>query len=529
MEILEEWIIDRLEVQSYEWRTVFPLVNIAEFEESEPLGQIVVAGDGQHRIWCAASRWTYARIVGERDSRTTAFSIPPRIVVGSSAVCENDSATELLLVDFPNLGPHVVLRGDGGSIAAPVPYHQFPAWVLETDFSDGFPVHATVDSERLATGLSASLIKTEIPSDPDQTPLRTFGIGNDCIWFKGEWATVGPTVVEVSAKVSASQPPKQINTRFLSNSIELHSNEISISFGESHDSGVVLSSDGVTTFVRAKPTTFDEARWHVEKTVDTVFGPDSLVTDADGDYRLKNTGVPVWARLVPGDPHCLRVFSTVAIEMSSSPALLSEINELNQGLQFARLDHGNEILTASADLVASTLDPDELYTAFSRVSRVASDVGPSLIALFGGSGVSEDDQRWAQYLDTIVYAELVPNSHDALNGVEAIDPWIFDTPVYVLTGWNPQNITRFLDENNRANLQLGSRLGEIGARYAHATGQSRDGEWNEPSFLIWNLSFDEAIDLANEFRQEAIFEITNEEFRLVHVASGRRSSVSRFA
>lgn len=79
----------------------------------------------------------------------------------------------------------------------------------------------------------------------------------------------------------------------------------------------------------------------------------------------------------------------------------------------------------------------------------------------------------------------------------------FDKPFTILTAWNPNNQPLCLDENNIRNARLFSLLLESNYRFDEALGYL--DEHSEESYCIYEIGFEEAIELAKAFDQYAIF------------------------
>ena len=118
---------------------------------------------------------------------------------------------------------------------------------------------------------------------------------------------------------------------------------------------------------------------------------------------------------------------------------------------------------------------------------------------------------WDQYAET----EVIGDGGQVLVGASAPDEWQFDGAVFVLTAWNPGSVPRRLEENQRANEQLRTKLHELGANASLVVGNSSDGTWSEDSFLTTGLSRDQVSQLAEAFAQKAFFEIDAEEVRVI--------------
>jgi hypothetical protein len=99
--------------------------------------------------------------------------------------------------------------------------------------------------------------------------------------------------------------------------------------------------------------------------------------------------------------------------------------------------------------------------------------------------------------------------------------------MFVLTAYNPMGRRRPDDENVAANLQLAARLLAEGAGIQRARGSDLTRTHVEPSFLAWGISRDEAVAVAREFSQDAIFELTAETVTVISCVSDRATTMPR--
>ncbi|MFN8619065.1 MAG: DUF3293 domain-containing protein [Dehalococcoidia bacterium] len=74
----------------------------------------------------------------------------------------------------------------------------------------------------------------------------------------------------------------------------------------------------------------------------------------------------------------------------------------------------------------------------------------------------------------------------------------------LLTAYNPGRVRPGEEENRRANERLERRLVALGVEYVEARGMSADGHHVEPSFALFGLDREHAVELAREFGQAAI-------------------------
>lgn len=264
-----------------------------------------------------------------------------------------------------------------------------------------------------------------------------------------------------------------------------------------------------------------------------LFGMDALVPDADGDFQLTTYGVPVYARILELDPVQLRLLAVVvdAVPVESTALrseLLDEINQVNLSLGFAKVVLVESQVLVVGDLVAETVDPEEIGTLFENVRDVANGLGPAFGARFGGTAQTPDeDLRWVDYANAVIAVELLPGAWVDLTGTDALDEWPFEDPVHVVTAHDPLGRVRSDEANAEANGRLAGELAEAGLGFARAIGGSADGEISEESFLIWGATLDDVRRLGREFDQEAVFEITDDEVSAVSSYTDKRVSRAR--
>jgi hypothetical protein len=445
----------------------------------------------------------------------------------ADTVADVDGSTELILRDDPDRGgPTIAIRGAHGLAESWAPMMQYPDVDPIFDDLEHIEPLVRVDNQRLRSALSTVSIPP-VDSDEDAAPaIVQMGSEPGHLWLRTDWDGVGPSVLTIVGNGGAPVPPQRCNTNIMTDLVRLFDTEIDITIGD-HIPQLKMEGGRFSAGLMAIKQESEILRDSVEDVIRTVFGPDSLQRDQDGDYQIKVVGIPIWGRLIDGDPARLTVFATLLKDVDGSAELLSELNDLNTNLTFVRVNWDERFVTARVELVAESLDPAELFTAYQRVNDAASNISPMLNAMFGGDTLDRDAERWTAYLDTTISAEVVPNTIESLNGPTAGEQWLFDAPVHVITGWNPYNIPRSPEENDRANTELAMALARRGARFARARGSANDGLHSEDSFLIWNLTRDEAIDLGREFRQEAVFELTSDEFRLVHCGTGAVTAAPR--
>jgi hypothetical protein len=274
-------------------------------------------------------------------------------------------------------------------------------------------------------------------------------------------------------------------------------------------------------------TTFENQREGVEAVLAEVFGPDVVHVDHDGDYLLSTVdGIRIHGRLVDDEPVRLQIFGVVVAGVEKSPGLLEELNDYNSTIGFARAFWVEEQVLVEVDLVAETLDPTEVSTAFDRIADIGRLLGPMIAALYGGElVVNDENDRWEDYHEAIIEAEAIPAGFVPLNGPDAISAWPYPSTVHVVTAWNPRGRTRSKDANERDANLLVAMLHENGYGF-HRANWGVDGRWEE-GVAVWGLDLESARSLGRRFEQDAIFEFDEDEVRIVGCFVDRLESQPR--
>jgi len=137
------------------------------------------------------------------------------------------------------------------------------------------------------------------------------------------------------------------------------------------------------------------------------------------------------------------------------------------------------------------------------------------------------DWTWQQYCETIVEIEVEPGRWVDLNGPDAVEAVPLDTPVYVLTAWNPYGQDQDEELNEAAQRDLIGRLSDRNLGLTPAMGRSVDRSHREQSVAVTGLDRASACALGRHYRQEAIFEIDADTITVVACETGPTTTVDR--
>ena len=119
--------------------------------------------------------------------------------------------------------------------------------------------------------------------------------------------------------------------------------------------------------------------------------PSDLERDGDGDYPVPlGDDHLLYLRLIDGDddagtPDTVHAFAVLAAGVAPSPELLTELNDLNRHVRFARLYWADGAVYVGDELLLSSLDAAELGHACRTVAALADRVAPLLEAVHGAA------------------------------------------------------------------------------------------------------------------------------------------------
>jgi hypothetical protein len=127
----------------------------------------------------------------------------------------------------------------------------------------------------------------------------------------------------------------------------------------------------------------DLARSHVKECLREAFELPQLVVDEDGDVPFTH-GTAQYYVTVRQDGRKAKAWSTAVFGVKPVAAVLREINEVNAGLQHARVFVSRERLVVEGVLPIDGLTPDDLRELCLEVGTVADEVGQMISAVHGG-------------------------------------------------------------------------------------------------------------------------------------------------
>jgi hypothetical protein len=134
-------------------------------------------------------------------------------------------------------------------------------------------------------------------------------------------------------------------------------------------------------------------RAYVETLLERLTGNEKVVADKDGDYPVRYKDALYFVRLVGEVDPVVQVFATAVTGIPSTPALLEQLNEINSSIRFARVFWVHEQVLVEADLIGSTVDPEEMDSACRAVATITDHFGPLIAQAHGGKTAFADEKK----------------------------------------------------------------------------------------------------------------------------------------
>ena len=132
----------------------------------------------------------------------------------------------------------------------------------------------------------------------------------------------------------------------------------------------------------------------VEKTVAEYLGVERVEVWDDGTIPIRSGTTIVNVRLVQGESPSraiLQVYSPMLSEIDGTPELLTKLNEVNANLTFVRAFWTERQVILAMELLAESLDRDQVAHAVSLVSLAGDFWDSELHEAFGGTTYFADE------------------------------------------------------------------------------------------------------------------------------------------
>jgi len=130
--------------------------------------------------------------------------------------------------------------------------------------------------------------------------------------------------------------------------------------------------------------TSEGLRAQVEAMLKAHTGADELATDEEGDWAVRSGSARYYVRLTDADPPVVIVYAHILVGVTATPKLYETLNAVNGYITFGRMFHQGEAVLVSTELMASTMDADELAAACRSIAELADHYDDLFQAEFGG-------------------------------------------------------------------------------------------------------------------------------------------------
>jgi hypothetical protein len=135
----------------------------------------------------------------------------------------------------------------------------------------------------------------------------------------------------------------------------------------------------------------ENVRERLEAMLKEFLGVETLVSDPEGDYPVRAGSAKYYVRLSDDDPSVVRIYAQILVGVTASEKLYETLNAANGYIKFGRMFHQGDTVFVSNELVASTIDPEELAASCRSIAELADHYDDLFKADFGGHLQFEED------------------------------------------------------------------------------------------------------------------------------------------
>ena len=129
-----------------------------------------------------------------------------------------------------------------------------------------------------------------------------------------------------------------------------------------------------------------------------------------------------------------------------------------------------------------------------------------------------DDPMWDAFANAVVTLSL-PTGSAVLRPADpgTTDDFGFDAPVHIITAFNPAGVEADPHENEARHHALCVMLEQRELWWHGSVGSAPDGSFAEPGCAVLAMDTEDALEVAREFGQRAIYVWTEESLRILGV------------
>lgn len=388
--------VTRLVIPSAEWLDVYRRVaSFVHPDERTPLGHVLLRVGGGQRRWWAVDPWRITVLDGGADAAVLEVALPPRLVEAAVVLAGaggedggggEDTVLEVTAGD-EGTATALTLRAGASSVTVGAgPAGQPDVAEITTRRLESESVRVRVDRAALAdlVGLGR---RAPLGSDPEEGtgpwPLFWMEVEAGTLSLSVDWPEFGKWSLSMPCRADG-ECRVPVGPLFLHEYLEcLDDDEVGLLLPADRRTYLLVQAEGWSGYVLPVDRTAEAHRSRLEEQMQHIgLGP--LVRDHDGDYAFRFGTSDLYVRLVENDPPRVRIFSVVLEDVEETPDLLRELNSINASPYFARAFLVGKQVMVGWELIAETLDDEELRLTCAEVVRLASGTGPFLARIFGG-------------------------------------------------------------------------------------------------------------------------------------------------
>jgi len=171
-----------------------------------------------------------------------------------------------------------------------------------------------------------------------------------------------------------------------------------------------------------------------------------------------------------------------------------------------RIRHLRNHLAHGRSILNEVKNPLEAVQRINEIDKLLENVK---------SKINIRDQVWNAFVNTLIVDEL-DGKQIAWVGANAI-PLPMQSPIFVISAENPFEEVLSPKRNDERTICLRKLLKYRELKFMEVVGKSPYGKWEQASFAIEDISKEKACELAKKLGQRAIFELTEDEIKVISV------------
>ncbi len=365
-------------------------------DEDLGVGHVELTLADGHRRWSAARRDVLATLpggscdegfAGGSGEEAAGVLLSPRIVHAAVALAEEAADAVLLDLekDLHSGRTLTTVTGPAGRFSLPAGRGRFPDSKEVADMTAAAPAAtARIARDHLLRAVGAA---RRAPGGVDlgrTSPLFCLEVHEGQVEVVVDWLRHGVSRYRLHAETAGSSRAAVSPTSLEELLDAAAPGAVHLSLPAEAELPVVLGDEGGWTgLIYPLDASAEALRPRVEAILAEACGVQGVERDTDGDYVLPLGAVPLYARLLAGDPHRLQVFAVAAGDIPSGHELLTELNEINAATPFVRAIWVRGQVLVEVELDVTEADSDLVATRALLAARAAVELGPLLQAAFG--------------------------------------------------------------------------------------------------------------------------------------------------